>query len=98
MKGKTSVYQIILVLNPKLEESEREGIVAKVEAWWTANGATIGKKEHTGAKELVYDVAGMRKGDFWELEAEAKKAVKLSDINVQLNRETGIIRYLILRK
>lgn len=98
MKDNNHKYQIVLVLAPKVEEKDREKILSKVESWLEANSAKVAQKDHTGMKELVYEIAGGRKGDFWILEVEAVKPLKLTELNLFLNREINVIRYLILKK
>jgi ribosomal protein S6 len=98
MKDNLHNYQMILVIGPKAEDKDREKIFTKVESWLGDHSAKVAKKEHTGMKELVYEIAGVRKGDFWELSIEATLPVKLQELNLFLNREVNVIRYLILKK
>ena len=98
MKANKQNYQAILVLNPKTEDKEKEKILTKVATWLETNKAEIAKKDHVGSKELVYDIAGNRKGDFWVLEIEGEVPLKLTELNLYLNREANVIRYLILKK
>jgi ribosomal protein S6 len=51
-----------------------------------------------GSKDLVYEIAGQTKGDFWVFDVESEKPLSLKELNIILNRETNIIRYLILKK
>ena len=97
MKGNQHNYQIILVLNPKAEDKDKDKVLAKVESWLGVNKAKIAQKTHTGIKELVYEIAKNRKGDFWLLDTEAEMPLKLNEINLFLNREANVIRYLILK-
>ena len=98
MKDNNFKYQIVLVLAPKLEEKLREKVLAKIESWLTDNKAEVSKKDHTGIKDLVYEIAGGRKGDFWNLDIVASKPLKLNELNLSLNRDSNVIRYLILKK
>jgi ribosomal protein S6 len=98
MKGNKHNYQIILVLSPKTEDKDKEKVLAKVDTWLGTNSAKVEKKDHTGSKDLIYEIAGFRKGDFWQLEVVGEKPIKLTDLNLYLNRETSVIRYLILKK
>lgn len=56
------------------------------------------EKNHLGLKDLVYKIKDLEKGDFWVVELESEKPVQLKEINLFLNRENNIIRYLILNK
>jgi ribosomal protein S6 len=97
MKEKQHSYQMILVLSPKAEDKDKDKVLAKVETWLTANKAKISKKDHTGNKELVYEIAKGRKGDFWVLDVVSELPLKLNELNLFLNREVNVIRYLILK-
>jgi ribosomal protein S6 len=61
-------------------------------------GAEVSKKDHMGNKELAYEINGFNKGDFWVLDIDSLKALNLKSVNLFLNREVSIIRYLILKK
>ena len=54
-------------------------------------------KDQIGVKPLVYQIKNFDKADFWQLEVEADKPIKLAELNVFLNRELQVIRYLVLK-
>jgi ribosomal protein S6 len=91
----TQKYQMIIVLDPKADKKEE--LLGKVESQLSGLGGKVAKKDSMGAKDLAYLVKGLSKGEFWNLEVEADKPLKLSGFNVFLNREANIIRYLILK-
>lgn len=97
MKGSNKYqYQMVTVLNPKTEDKDKT--LNKVFSWMENNKAEVTNKDHMGSKELVYEIAGHGKGDFWVFDIESQEPLKLKDLNLILNRETNIIRYLILKK
>ena len=98
MKDNTNKYQMVLVFAPKTEEKDREKILKKVDAWLDEHTGKVVKRDHWGMKDLVYKIVGNTKGDFWILDVEATKPVKLNELNLFLNREVNVIRYLILKK
>lgn len=98
MKDSKYRYQIVAVLNPKTEEKEKETILKKITDWVELNKAQVSKKEHMGSKDLVYSINDLKKGDFWVIDVESEKAMHLAELNLFLNREPTIIRYLILKK
>lgn len=98
MKDNKYKYQIVVVLNPKVEEKEKDSLIKKIEAQVEMTGAEIVKKDHAGSKELAYEIEKFTKGDFWIFDLESEKTVKVEDFNIFLNRETKVIRYLILKK
>lgn len=96
MKGNKYQYQIILVLSPKTEDKEK--VLTKAYSWLESNNAEILNKDHMGLKDLAYEIEDHNKGDFWVLDVESKETLKVKDFNLLLDRETNIIRYLILKK
>ena len=98
MKDNKHNYQFVLVVSPKAEDKDKEKIFKKIDTWLEDNSAKMDKKDHVGNKELVYEIAGFRKGDFWVCDVAGEKPIKLTDLNLFLNRETNVIRYLILKK
>lgn len=97
MKDNQHKYQFVLVLDSKIEDVEREKTLNKIETWLKSNKTEVVKKEHTGAKDLVYAIRGLRKGDFWILDIACEVPLKLKELNLLLNRETSVIRYLIIK-
>ena len=96
MKAKKITYELVVVLNPKTEKKEE--IFKKVSTWLEGQDIKIDDKKHLGLKDLVYKIENHEKGDFWTLDLSTEKGLKLDDLNVFLNREKNIIRYLILKK
>ena len=97
MKEKKYTYQMVLVFAPKTESKIIDGVLGKVSAFLDTVKAEITKKESLGTKELVYEIQDNRKADFWEVTIESIKPVKVTDINIFLNREVTVNRYLILK-
>ena len=94
MKGNKNQYQLILVLNPKIED--KESILKKITTWLETKNIEL-KQVHLGLKELVYEIEKNSKGDFWSLDLDSEAPIKLKEFNLLLNREPNIIRYLILK-
>lgn len=98
MKDNKYKYQIVVVLNPKTEEKEKETLIKKVVSQIEETQAEVVKKDHMGLKDLAYEIAGFNKGDFWAFDVESDIPMKNTEFNLFLNRETKVIRYLILKK
>ncbi len=97
MKGSNKYqYQMVTVLNPKTEDKDKT--LNKMFSWIENNKAEITNKDHMGSKDLVYKIGDQSKGDFWVFDVEASEPLKLKELNLLLNRETNVIRYLILKK
>jgi len=97
MKDHKHKYQIILILEPKLEDKNKKSVMKKVTDWLDSKGVELVKNENLGVKELVYAIKGFSKGDFWEIEIGGEKPIGYQEFNLLLDREAKIIRYLILK-
>lgn len=97
MKDKKIKYEVVVVFAPKTEEKTAEVSFAKVESWLESKNTKIANKEHLGQKELDYQIKNFDKGDFWNLHLESEAPINVNDLNVLLNREVPIIRYLVLK-
>lgn len=95
MKGKKYQYQLIVVLNPKTEEKEK---VLKKAIDWLENNKIEVSQDHMGLKDLAYEISKESKGDFWVMDLTSESPLKMKELNLLLNRESNIIRYLILKK
>jgi ribosomal protein S6 len=94
MEGNKNQYQLILVLNPKIED--KENILKKITTWLETKRVKL-NQVHLGLKELAYEIEKNSKGDFWVLDVTSESPIKLKEFNLLLNREPNIIRYLILK-
>jgi ribosomal protein S6 len=95
MKANKHHYQLIVVLALKTENKEK--VLAKVTDWLNKNKIEqLG--DHMGQKDLAYEINKESKGDFWVYELASESPIKLKEFNLLLNRESNIIRYLILKK
>ena len=90
------IYEVTVVFAPKTEEKTTEMVFSKLESMLIA--ATLEKKDHLGPKELSYPMKGNKKGDFWILTMTSDKSLKINEVNLFLNREPSVIRYLVIKK
>jgi ribosomal protein S6 len=95
MKGNKHQYQLVVVLNSKTEDKEK--VLKKVTDWLSTNKVEF-NQDHIGQKDLIYEINKNTKGDFWSMDLNSDSPIKLKEFNLLLNRESNIIRYLILKK
>ena len=97
MKPNKNKYQIVVVVNPKLEEKERVLLEDRIVAEIEKEGVKVKSKKEWGLKDLAYKIEKNEKGMFLIFEIVGKEGLKLEKVNVFLNRQTEIIRFLILK-
>ena len=72
--------------------------VKKINDTVTEFGGKVNLTDKIGRKKLAYEIQKLDKGDFWVLDLESEETLKIKEFNLLLDRETNIIRYLILKK
>ncbi len=97
MKSTKNKYQVVIVLSPVMKEKDRVVLLDKLKARIEKEGVKVKKMENQGLKSLAYEINGYDKGDFWLFDVRGRDGLKLDELNVFLNREAGIIRYLVLK-
>ena len=98
MKSNNNAYQLVLVFKAKLPQKDREVILEKITEMVKKQDAEIGTQEDMGSKELAYEIKGQLKGDFLKVEVKTTKEFSYKELNLFLNREAQVIRYLVLKK
>jgi len=97
MKSTKNKYQVVIVLSPVMKEKNRVILLDKVKVRVEKEGVKVKKMESQGLKSLAYEINDYDKGDFWVFDVRGRDGLKLDELNIFLNRETGIIRYLVLK-
>ncbi len=97
MKTNKKRYQVVMVLNPKMKEKDRDVLLAKISDEIVKEGVKVKGKEHWGMKDFVYKIGGFEKGDFWIFDVLGRNGLELVDLNIYFNRQKDIIRYLVLK-
>lgn len=97
MKESNYKYEVIVVLNPKAESKEKEKTIKLVEDKIIGLDFEVNNREDMGSKALSYKIKGQEKGDFWVFTIGGNKPIKSKEFKLFLNRETNVIRYLILK-
>ena len=89
-------YELVMVINPKLEEEALEAVIAKYSNLVTNNGGEIIKLDRWGKRRLAYEINHITEG-FYTL----MKFSGPSTISQEMERQFGIsddvIRHLIVR-
>lgn len=97
MKGKKHNYEVVVEFSPKADDKTKQPVFDKITKWFENASASVTAKDHIGVKSLVYQIKDFDKADFWQLNVESAKPIKLAELNVFLNRELQVIRYLVLK-
>ena len=68
-------YELVLIVNAKIEDDERAATVEKAKEIITRFGGTVTEVEDSGKKRLAYEIQKMREGFYYFVQFDAPSAV-----------------------
>ncbi|MEK7281501.1 MAG: 30S ribosomal protein S6 [Chloroflexota bacterium] len=89
-------YELVMVLNPRLEEDEIEASLNKVSQWITQQGGNLAKLEKWGVRKLAYPIKHYNEGNyvFSQFQVDASQVRQL-EANLKIAEE--VLRYLVIK-
>lgn len=94
---KTSCYDIVIILDPKLSENTLKDLINnKVKKLISSAGGEILTEDNWGIKKLSHPINHNREGFYYFIKAKLKTET-LKDINYNLKITEGILRASIIK-
>ena len=90
-------YELVLVVNAKIEDDARAAVVEKAKAYVTRFGGTVTEVEDWGKKKLAYEIQHMKEGFYYFILFEAA-AEAPAEIERRVRIMENVLRYLVVRK
>ena len=90
-------YELVLVVNAKIEDDARAAAVEKAKAYVERFGGKITEVEDWGKKRLAYEIQHMKEGFYYFVQFEAA-AEAPAEIERRVRIMENVLRYLVVRK
>ena len=90
-------YELVLVVNAKIEDDARAAVVEKAKAYVTRFGGTVTEVEDWGKKKLAYEIQHMKEGFYYFTQFEADAACP-AELEKRVRIMDNVLRYLVVRK
>ena len=90
-------YELVLVVNAKIEDDARAAVVEKAKAYVTRFGGTVTEVEDWGKKKLAYEIQHMKEGFYYFIQFEAE-ATCPAELEKRVRIVENVLRYLVVRK
>ena len=90
-------YELVLVVNAKIEDDARAAVVEKAKAYVTRFGGTVTEVEDWGKKKLAYEIQHMKEGFYYFIQFEAE-ATCPAELEKRVRIMENVLRYLVVRK
>jgi len=93
----TRDYELVMVLDPDLEESVVEDTLARIRKIISDSGGSIVAEDRQGLRKIAYPINKKRQGNYIisQLALMPESAVELSS---NLNLSEAVLRHMIVRK
>ena len=90
-------YELVLVVNAKIEDEARTAVVDKAKAYVERFGGTVTEVEDWGKKKLAYEIQHMKEGFYYFIQFEAE-ATCPAELEKRVRIMENVLRYLVVRK
>ena len=90
-------YELVLVVNAKIEDDARVAVVDKAKAYVERFGGTVTEVEDWGKKKLAYEIQHMKDGFYYFIQFEAD-ATCPAELEKRVRIMENVLRYLVVRK
>lgn len=90
-------YELVLVVNAKIEDDARAAVVDKAKAYVERFGGTVTEVEDWGKRKLAYEIQHMKEGFYYFVQFEAA-AEAPAEIEKRVRIMENVLRYLVVRK
>ena len=90
-------YELVLVVNAKIEDDARAAVVDKAKAYVERFGGTVTEVEDWGKRKLAYEIQHMKEGFYYFIQFESA-AEAPAEIERRVRIMENVLRYLVVRK
>lgn len=89
-------YELVLVVNAKIEDDARVATVEKVKEYIAAFGGAVTNVDEWGKRRLAYEIQKMREGFYYFVQFDADSTVPV-EIESRVRIMENVIRYLCVK-
>ncbi len=86
------IYELVLVMHPKLAEADRKKLLTTVKAW--VGDMKVAKEDDWGSKALKYPIKKELTGHYFDLMLEGMVPL---DLEKRIINQENILRHLLIR-
>ena len=90
-------YELLLMLNPSLDEDERAAVLERVQGIITADGGVVDDSKDWGKHKLAYEIDKLTEGDYALVDFHAAPDV-IAELDRVLHITDPVVRYMLVRR
>jgi small subunit ribosomal protein S6 len=90
-------YELLLLLNPSLDEETRAGVLDKAQGVITADGGVVDAVDSWGKRKLAFEIDKVAEGDYVLVEFHTAPGA-ISELDRVLRITDPVIRFMLLAR
>ena len=87
-------YEVVLIVNPDLDEDALNGVVDRVKNWMTESGGTVTKVDLWGKRRMAYIIRKQREANYVLIVAELNPS-STAELERNLRFLEPVMRYML---
>lgn len=90
-------YELMLLLDPSLDEEARASLLEKVQGLITADGGVVDNVDEWGKRRLAYEIGKVTDGDYVVCDFHNTPEA-IAEIDRVLHITDPVVRYMVVRR
>ncbi len=87
-------YELVLVLQPELDDNAANAIIEKAQSWITDAGGSVEKVDNWGRRRMAYQIRKQREGHYYLLNAALNPAA-CATVERNLRFTEPVLRFML---
>jgi len=90
-------YELLLLLNPSLDEEANAAVLEKTQGVITADGGVVDKVEPWGKRKLAFEIDKIAEGDYTVIDFHSAPS-SIAELDRVLRITDGVLRHMIVHR
>lgn len=90
-------YELLLLLNPSLDEESRAALLEKIQGVITADGGVVDNLDSWGKRKLAFELDKLNEGDYVLIDFHTAPAA-IAELDRVLHITDPVVRYMLVRR
>ena len=90
-------YELLLLLNPSLDEESRAALMDKVQGLITADGGVVDNVDAWGKRKLAFELDKLTEGDYTLIDFHTAPA-SIAELDRVLHITDPVVRYMLVNR